>query len=371
MTRIGFIGFGRMGITHFAILNSHPDVDVVGIADPSRPMRAILDSHVKVPLFSDHVELLKKAKPDAVIIAPPTRFHEAAVRDAMEAGAHVFVEKPLTLSADASLGLASLARERGLVTQVGFVHRSNDVFIEAKRLLETGLIGETRTFSSEMYGATISKEPSGWRGDAKEGGGCLYEFAAHAIDLVVFMLGAPVSVGGASLDRVFSSAVEDLVSATLFLPDGQAGRLEVNWSDGAYRKPTNRITIFGTHGKIVADPYCLAVWLRDANAEEGLEAGWNRKYITDLAAPVRFYVRGNSFTNQLDNFVECVQNGDVGGTPCSFAEAAHTDVIIEKLRADAESEDRPKPRRPRPQAKRRSKRARVRAFIEKLMGALT
>ncbi len=369
MTRIGFIGFGRMGITHFAILNSHPEVEVVGIADPSRPMRAILDSHVEVPLFSDHRELLKTARPDAVVVAPPTRFHEATVRDALEAGAHVFVEKPLTLSAADSQGLAEIAKQRGLVTQVGFVHRSNEVFLEAKRLLGAGVIGEVRTFSSEMYGATISKEPSGWRGDAKEGGGCLYEFAAHAIDLVVFMLDAPVSVGGASLDRVFSASVEDLVSATLFLPDGQAGRLEVNWSDGAYRKPTNRITIFGTKGKIIADPYCLAVWVRESNRAEGLEEGWNRRYITDLAKPVRFYVRGNSFTNQLDDFVACVAMGDVDGTACTFAEAACTDLIIEKLRNNAQSGDRPDFRRPPP--KRRSRRARLLSFLQKLLGALT
>ena len=371
MTRIGFIGFGRMGITHFAILNSHPDVEVVGIADPSRPMRAILDSHIKVPVFADHQALLEQAKPDAVVIAPPTRFHAAAVRDAMAAGAHVFVEKPLTLTGADSLELARLAKEGGLVTQVGFVHRSNEVFIEAKRLLETGLIGEIRTFSSEMYGATISKEPSGWRGDAAEGGGCLYEFAAHAIDLVVFMLGAPVSVGGASLESVFSASVEDLVSATLFLPDGQAGRLEVNWSDGAYRKPTNRITIFGTHGKIIADPYCLAVWVREAHPAENLEEGWNRRYITDLAKPVRFYVRGNSFTNQLDDFVACVANGDTQGTACSFAEAAKTDVIIDQLRDDAAAEDRPKPRRPRPKVKRRGKRAKFVALLEKLLGVMS
>ena len=64
--------------------------------------------------------------------------------------------------------------------------------MEVKKLLDIGIIGEVKNFSSEMYGATVLKNSkSSWRGKRKTGGGCMYEFASHCIDLTVYLLGKP------------------------------------------------------------------------------------------------------------------------------------------------------------------------------------
>ncbi len=360
--RAGFVGFGRMGITHFSILNPHPQVEIGGVADSSQAMGALLNKSLQVPTWTDYQKMLDEAALDFVVVSTPSASHGEIVDAVLERGLHVFVEKPLTLTGSQSRALAARVASAGVVGQVGYVNRFNEIFVEVRRLIRAGAIGDIRSFRSEMYAATITEEASGWRARRSEGGGCLYEFAAHALDLVVFLLGAPQRVGGSVLASVFSSEVEDLVSSTMFYENGCTGILEVNWSDASRRKPSNIISLFGTHGRIVADRYSFRIWLPEA--AHGLPAGWSTRYITDLAQPVRFFVRGNAFTNQLDHFVDHVLSGDPG-TRSTFAEAAHTDVLIESIRADATAISRPS--RSRTEA-RTSRRATFLDWLSRILG---
>ncbi len=349
MLKGAFVGFGRMGITHFSILNNHPGVEVVGIADPSRAMRAMMDRYLTVPAWSDYRKMLDEARPDFVVISTPSALHAEIIREALDRGLHVFAEKPLTLTADESRDIVARLEGRSLVNQVGYVNRFNEVFHAVKELLDEGILGDVRGFRSEMDGATVIRETANWRGKRESGGGCLYEFASHAIDLSVYMFGPPERVGGSVMERVFSSAVEDLVSTTLFYPGGLTGTLLVNWSDASFRKPANVFSVFGTRGRIVADKHAYRIWLREPDEQGRFESGWNTRYITEFARPVRFYVRGNEFTHQLDAFVESIDAGRPAQR-CSFADALHTDVLIDAITADAEaggggpSAARPSPR---------------------------
>ena len=83
------------------------------------------------------------------------------------------------------------------MNQVGYVSRFHDVFLQVKRLLDADLIGEIKNFRSEMYGCIVLKDSgTSWRGKTETGGGCMYEFASHAIDLVVYLVGEPDKVAG-------------------------------------------------------------------------------------------------------------------------------------------------------------------------------
>jgi predicted dehydrogenase len=108
----------------------------------------------------------------------------------------------------------------------------------------------------------------------------------------------------------------------------------VNWSDETYRKPTNIVEIFGTKGKIIADKHAYKIFLKEADHNNGFRQGWNTRYITDFAKSVRFYVRGNEFTRQLDYFVDCIQKRQTDNIS-SFAEAHITDALMERISEDA------------------------------------
>lgn len=335
MLRAGFIGFGRMGITHFSILNTHPSVEIVAVCDQSNTMMKILHKYADVKTYSDYREMNDESDLDFVIISTPTDSHSEIIKFALENDLHIFSEKPFALTvADGKESLLHL-EGKALVNQVGYVNRFNEVFMEVKKLLDTGLIGEVKNFSSEMYGATVLKDSkSSWRGKRKTGGGCMYEFASHCIDLVVYLLGQPDRVVGSIMQSIYSSDVEDLVSSTFVYNNGCSGTVAVNWSDETYRKPTNIVTIFGTRGKIVADKHAYKIFLKEADQNNGFHKGWNTRYITDFAKSVRYYVRGNEFTRQLDYFVDCIEQKRSQNIS-SFAEALKTDIIMEEITKDA------------------------------------
>ena len=335
MLRAGFIGFGRMGITHFSILNTHPLVEIGAVCDRSSTMLNALKKYTGIRTYSDYREMIKKESLDFVVISTPSDSHTEIIQSAVDNNLHIFTEKPFALTAVEGRETLALLDNKPLVNQVGYVNRFNEVFMEVKKLLETEVIGDVKNFSSEMYGATVLKDSTAsWRGKRNTGGGCMYEFASHCIDLVLYLLGQPDKVVGSIMQSIYSSNVEDLISSTFIYENGCTGTIMVNWSDESYRKPANIVTIFGTKGKIVADKYAYKIFLKEADQANGFHKGWNTRYIIDFAKSVRFYVRGNEFTRQLDYFVDCIEQKRTGNV-VSFAQALKTDVVMEEITKDA------------------------------------
>ena len=334
MLRAGFIGFGRMGITHFSILNTHPSVKIVSVCDRSKTILGLINKYLKVKIYDDYEEMISRCKLDFVVVSTPADSHSNIIQCAIKNNLHVFCEKPFVLNTAEGIKILASIKGRSLVNQVGYVNRFNTIFMEVKRLLESGIIGKIMHFSSEMYGSTVLKDSkSTWRGKRKTGGGCMNEFASHCIDLVTYIIGVPDHISGSVMQAIYSSEVEDLVSSTFFYHQGYSGNIFVNWSDESVRRPTNRIILFGTQGKIIADRHAYKIFLREDHPYNGLQTGWNTRYITDLGDNVRFYVRGNEFTRQLDYFINCIQNESTENLS-SFHEAFKTDTIMQQIVAD-------------------------------------
>ena len=335
MLRGGFIGFGRMGITHFSILNSHDSVEIVAICDSSKTLLNILGKYKKLNTYVDYHDMFEKEELDFVIVSTPSSSHAEVIKKAIDIKKHTFTEKPFTLTPEEGKDILEHLKGKDIVNQVGYVNRFNEVFMEVKMLIGAGLIGEVKNFSSEMYGPTVLKDTKeNWRGKRKMGGGCMYEFASHCIDLAVYLIGPPEKVAGSIMQSIYSSGVDDLVISNFVYDSGCSGSIVVNWSDETYRKPTNIVKIFGTKGKIIADKHMYKVYLKEPNSDNGLNDGWNTRYITDFAKSVRFYVRGNEFTRQLDYFIDCITERRFENIS-SFEEAHKTDVIMERIRQDS------------------------------------
>ncbi|PZQ87808.1 MAG: oxidoreductase [Leifsonia xyli] len=336
MIRVAVVGLGKMGLSHLAMIRAHPEVSVDAVIDSTGYILDVLGKYTGLRTFPDLEAAIAAVELDAVLIATPTRFHAPLVRLALERGLHVFCEKPLTLSAAESAELASLAESSGLVTQVGYHNRFVAAFAEVKRLLDLGAVGRVTHMLAEAYGPVVLKSKgSTWRSKRTEGGGCLYDYAAHPLDLLSWYAGAPRAVGGTILGSVFSEDTEDEVFGTLYYDSGMHAQISVNWSDESFRKMTTRITVMGTAGRIEADRQEVRVYLREqAPAIEGYETGWNIKYTTELTDPVWFYLRGEEYSAQLDHFVRRVEGGEVTGLN-SFASAAVTDRVLELLTIDA------------------------------------
>jgi len=334
---VSLVGIGKMGISHLAIARALDGVDVVGVCDAADYLRSLLGKYTGLRMFSDVERMLEESAPDAVIIATPTGSHAALVRQALERGIHVFCEKPLTLTPAESAELAELAERRGLIAQVGYHNRFVATFREAKRLLDAGAIGRVSHALAEAYGPVVLRAKGNtWRSKRSSGGGCLYDYAAHPIDLASWFLGAPERVRGSVLTSVFSADTDDGVAATIIHAGGAITQVSVDWSDESFRKMSTMMTISGSAGRIYADRQELRVYLREPVAAlPEYRVGWNIRYITELTPPTPFYLRGEEYTAQLEAFVAAVRSGH-GQTPeNSFASAAVNDSVLSAIMADA------------------------------------
>ena len=206
--KIGIIGMGRMGITHYSIINAHPEVNIISVADTTSVIVSMLKKYLKgVDVYKDYKDLILKSKPDAILVCTPPNLHNEILELAAENNINVFVEKPYTVDYKESVRLSELFKAKELVNQVGYVNRFNDVFYFVKELVDKNVIGNIVRFKSEMFSATIIKkdEGSGWRGSHASGGGVIYEMASHSIDLINFFLGKPKKVTGTTANKIFSN----------------------------------------------------------------------------------------------------------------------------------------------------------------------
>jgi predicted dehydrogenase len=341
MITVGIIGAGRMGITHYSILNSHPEVKISSVADTSGMIIFFMKKYLEgLATYKDYKKLIENDQPDALVVCTPPNYHYPILKLAAERDIHVFVEKPFTTNFGHASELANLFKTKGLVNQVGYVNRFNDVFKKVKKLVESDVIGKIIRFRSEMFSCTISKpdDGKGWRGTRETGGGVIFEMSSHAIDLVNYIIGKPDKIIGTSYNKVHSKNVEDIVSSTFLYASGTVGNIYVNWCDESYRKPTNKLELFGIKGKILADQHGFKIFLLEEDKNFGYKKGWNNIYITDLFEPVPFYVRGNEFTRQLYHFIDCIQRKRPND--CTFEEGAKTLDVIQKMFDDYESHGR-------------------------------
>ncbi|WP_307724420.1 Gfo/Idh/MocA family protein [Pseudoduganella lurida] len=337
MIRLAVVGLGKMGLSHHAMINAHPRVKVAAVCDAAGYVLDVLNKYTGVRTYTDFDAMLREVELDAIIIATPSSMHGKMVKAALEKKLHVFCEKPFVLDTAEGDEVTRLAKQHNLVNQVGYHCRFVGAFQEVKRLLDAEVIGEMTHLTAETYGPVVLKpKGSTWRTQRSAGGGCLYDYAAHPLNLLTWYFGMPRGVGGSVLNSVFSAETDDEVFSTLYFDNGRSGQLSVNWSDESYRKMSTKITIWGKNGRIYADRQEIQVYLRDAtNAPEGYQQGWNVRYTTDLTEPVDFYLRGEEYSSQLDYFVRCIEEGRADDNVNSFEEALATDKVISMLIADA------------------------------------
>lgn len=331
-TRVGIIGIGKMGMSHLAILGAHPDVEMVGVCDNSKMMIDAIEKYSKFPCFTDHKKMLETAKPEAVVVAVPTRFHASIVNELLDRNIHVFSEKPFCLKPEEGIPLVEKVKQKGLVNQVGYHNKFLGTFREVKKIVDSGLLGTIYHFHGQSYGPVVTKPKADtWRSSPEEGGGCLMDYASHVIDLINFLISPVKGAKGSELKSIFSKQVDDAVYTTLELNNGVSGMLSVNWSDDTYRKMTTSITINGTAGKLISDANELKVFFNSGNVPAGYSKGWNIKYLTDLTPTVDFYLRGEEYSAQIDYFIAAVQ-GKGPNSINNFESALMTDKAISFIR---------------------------------------
>lgn len=332
MIRTAMIGLGKMGLSHLAILRAHPSLELVAGCDSTAYLTDILTKYSGLKCYDNFDRMLEQEPLDALVVATPSKLHAAMVEKALNRGLHVFCEKPFVLDLTDGEKLVSLAESKGLVNQVGYHYRFVGAFKEAARIVKSGALGTIHHVRAEAYGPVVLRpKGSTWRSAKSEGGGALYDYACHAIDLVNFVVGAPAAVDGVVRHGVFSHDVDDEIYCTLRYADGASGQLSVNWSDESFRKMSTKVSVWGTNGRITADRQECQIYLREPHiALPGVDKGWTIRYTTDLTEEVWYYLRGEEYSAQIDYFAQSVKARRTDGEN-TFRSALDADRVVSMI----------------------------------------
>jgi len=186
--RIGIVGLG--GWTkrvHLPTLALIPEARVTALCArrPESLEEAAALCASPVQRFQDYEELVAWEGVDAVVVSTPNNLHESIAAASLAAGKHTFVEKPLAFTVEGCRRLCALARERGLVLQVGYELPYAPPFARGLQMIREGIIGEVSIVTCNIIRDFI--RGSGWRADKALSGGMLLELTSHYINLADYL----------------------------------------------------------------------------------------------------------------------------------------------------------------------------------------
>ena len=220
--KTGLIGAGVFGGYHASKIASSELTQFVGVFDPDQDRcRALADAHA-VSSFSTQTELLGTV--DAVIVACPATYHEAVVSDALAHGCHVMVEKPLALTGEAAMELASRADAGGKILQVGHQER----FV----LAAMGLFDVPETPISLVAVRVGPPAPDGRAGDVS----VIWDLMIHDLDMAAKLMGDEAEVR--SIGRTIHSGHIDEATVKLSFATGDAELTASRAADARDRRMT-------------------------------------------------------------------------------------------------------------------------------------
>ena len=251
MVRLGVLGYGMMAQAHLIGLQSVNRARVVAIAGPNMSRaRAVAETHSVPTVYADEHEMVADPDVDAVVIASPDDQHYPQTMTAIEAGKHVFVEKPVALNAVQARKMVMAARTVGVQTAVGFTLRWNPIVEHMRAMVEAGELGEivsvhAQRFNSRLLGPLPHME---WRYDPNRSGtGVLGDLGSHMIDLAQYLAG-PIEAVSADIATVIPDALDSDNEKKVPLTLDDDVVLAIRFANGAHGTiASSRVGVVDSH----------------------------------------------------------------------------------------------------------------------------
>jgi predicted dehydrogenase len=315
-TLLAQIGCGYWGPNLLRNFSSLANCAVKYVVDASPDRRAFVEANFpRTKALDNSAIALSDSEIAGVIIATPAGMHFQLAKEALLAGKHVFVEKPLATKVSEVDELANLAAERNLVVMVGHTFIYNAAVRYVKRLVDDGELGEIRYIYSQRLNLGRI------RGDID----ALWNFAPHDISIIQYWLGDPEPIGIRRLGMDFiQKGVDDVVFLSLVYPQKIIANIHVSWLDP---QKVRKMIVVGSRKMVVYDDIAddkIAIY--DKGIDKKAILGQNMDF--DNPRPDQFSYRSGdivlpniSFTEPLraeaEHFLDCIRNGKkpITGTP--------------------------------------------------------
>ncbi|MHA0901522.1 oxidoreductase [Enterobacter ludwigii] len=190
--RVGLIGYGYASKTfHAPLIAGTPGMALAAVS--SSDATKVHADWPSVPVVSEPKHLFNDPNIDLIVIPTPNDTHFPLAKAALEAGKHVIVDKPFTVTLSQARELDALAKSFGRVLSVFHNRRWDSDFLTVKALLNEGTLGEILFFESH-FDRFRPQVRNRWREQAGPGSGIWYDLAPHLLDQAVNLFGLPVSM---------------------------------------------------------------------------------------------------------------------------------------------------------------------------------
>ena len=311
---VGGCGFSGRG--HGDVLSAL-GVGKISACDPMEAAREAMASlHQNFMLYDDYDTALRAGGFDAVFVTSPMAMHLEMIEKALNAGANVFVEKPLANTSEGVARIKELAEEKGLAIMVGFCFRYHEVLLKAKKIVESGRIGRLVNICAHMGEPFAEIQPNYLNMYYSKYSGA-FELV-HDLDLALWFSDQKVTsvhaVYGSFSDMGMQSP--DSIELLLKFEDRMAANVHLNF----YQHPrTRRIELQGVDGTVSVefaswDEATLSVWATDTREWES------------ATFPTK---RNDMFRDEDSEFLNAIMtNGQIA---CTVDEALKSLSVIEQV----------------------------------------
>ncbi|MDN3204666.1 Gfo/Idh/MocA family oxidoreductase [Algoriphagus sediminis] len=278
-------GFGRMGLTHYAILNQLLEDANYIMVDSNKLVNSFARNNIKAMFFASDVRI--KEPSDFTLICTPPMFHLGIIRECISRGdSSIFVEKPFGGVDDNYEGLSDYFDR----IKVGYVLRFVPVIQWIKKNLP---VEDVVAFRGSYFSNTIEKKPNGWRNGPYSG--VSNEMGSHILDLAVYTLGLDKSIIEVLDKRSIVSDVDDIVSFDIRSKNIDYS-FHFDWVNKNYRKPVFKLVYEMNDGsKFIVDQQKV----EHVNQNDQVI---NKITTVDISKTTEFYLRGVEFSDQMKDF---------------------------------------------------------------------
>ena len=218
--RVALVGYGYWGPNLLRNYMELPGVEVGWVCD-ARPeaLRKAQTRYASVPVTTEYHRVLADPTVDAVLIATPISTHHAIAKAALEAGKHVFVEKPMTADVPQAVELVELAAARGLTLMVGHTFVFSPPVRKVKEFIEEGALGEIYFITTQRVNLGLHQKDVS----------VVWDLAPHDLSILYYWLGEPACAVSVYGRGCITPSIPDVAFINLKFPSGVVAEIQVSW----------------------------------------------------------------------------------------------------------------------------------------------